>query len=294
MASSLAPLLSDLRLAKEEDGGEETDPLPDASAVEAAASARVGRPVRLVTTASAATSAVEHLRRHPTLAVDCEGVSLSRTGRLCTVQVASPTRAYVFDLVANADVLRPGAADLLTDAAVVKVFHDCRRDADALAHQAGVWVEGVRDTQVAFELSRLDAGRPRPLPVSLTALLRLHVKGAAGGGTAAAAALKARIKARYATTPNLWELRPLDAEALTYATNDVVHLVAIHEALAATCAPRRAAARLAAAAAAHAAAYRDLPEEVSAAAAAADFDRLRAAADAGRPQRLRRGAGRYR
>lgn len=291
MASSAASLLSDLRLA--EDGEGEEDPLPDASAVEAAASARVGRPVRLVTTASAAAAATAHLRRHATLAVDCEGVRLSRTGRLCTVQVASATRAYVFDLVAAPDVLRPGVAGLLADAAVVKVFHDCRHDAEALAHQAGVWVAGVRDTQVAFELSRLAAGRPRPLPVSLATLLRLHAAGAAGGG-AAGAALKARITARYAATPDLWAVRPLDADALTYATNDVVHLVGIHAALAAACGPRGAEERLAAAAAAYAAAFRDRPEGVGEAAARADMDRRRAAANAGRPRCLRRGAGRYR
>lgn len=292
MASSATSLLSELRLAEDGDD-EEEDPLPDASAAEAAASARVGRPVRLVTTASAAAAATAHLRRHATLAVDCEGVRLSRTGRLCTVQVASATRAYVFDLVAAADVLQPGVADLLTDVAVIKVFHDCRHDSEALAHQAGVWVAGVRDTQVAYELSRLTAGRSRPLPVSLTTLLRLHVPSAAGGG-AAGAALKARMKARYETTPNLWEVRPLDADALTYATNDVVHLVAIHAALAAACGPRGADERLAAAAATYAAAFRDRPEGVGEAAARADFDRLRAAANAGRQRLLRRGAGRYR
>lgn len=175
MGSTVDSLLDNLRLTDADAGGEDADPLPDASPVEVTASACVGLPVRLVTIRAAAAAATEHLGRHRTLAVDCEGVSLSRSGHLCTVQVASPTRAYVYDLVADATLLRAGLADILADEGVVKVFHDCRHDADALAHQAGVWVKGVRDTQVAYELSRLQDGRPRPTPVAFTTLFRQHV-----------------------------------------------------------------------------------------------------------------------
>lgn len=107
-------------------------------------------------------------------------------------------------------------------------------------------------------------------------------------------ALKGRIKARYRTTPNLWAVRPLDVDTLTYATADVVHLVAIHAALARACGPR-AGERLAAAAAAYAASFGDKPQGVGEAAARADFARLCADADArrSRPRRLGRGAGGY-
>lgn len=285
MDSTVDSLLANLHLSDNADtGSEREDPLPDASPVEAAASAHVGLPVRLITTPSAAAAATEHLRRHPTLAVDCEDVNLSRTGRLCTVQVASPTRAYVFDLVADNSLLQPGMADLLSDEAVVKVFHDCRHDAEALAHQAGVWVKGVRDTQVAYGLSRLHAGQSRPIPVSLTTLFRLHAPRSRGSGGVAGAAFKGRIKARYGTTPDLWAVRPLDVDALTYATTDVVHLVTIHAALARRCGPR-AEERLAVAATAYAASFRDRPEGVGEAAARADFQSLCAAADAGRARR---------
>eukprot|EP00741_Cyanophora_paradoxa_P023846 tig00021680_g23033.t1 len=58
----------------------------------------------LIDTPDVAEIALGNLRGAARLAVDCEGVDLSRRGRLCLVQVADPEdpslRVYAFDVVA--------------------------------------------------------------------------------------------------------------------------------------------------------------------------------------------------
>ena len=241
-------------------GGHDDANLPPPSPVESAASARTGVAVRLVTTAAAAAAAAAHLGTHDTLAVDCEGVALSRTGRLCLVQIASPTRAYVFDTAVCPGALGP-VTPLLQDAGVTKLMHDCRHDADALAHQAGVRLAGVRDTQVAYSLLVAQAGHAHSLPVSLATLLKKFAPAAA-----ADVALKAAVKARFVADAGLWAARPLDADALAYAVVDVQHLFGVYaRVVGGLDAPGRA--RVAGASDAYCRAYREGAEGAGAAAA---------------------------
>ncbi|KAK1859820.1 hypothetical protein I4F81_002414 [Pyropia yezoensis] len=241
--------------------------LPPASPAEAAASLRTGVAVRLVTSVAAATAAAAYLSTFRTLAVDCEGVALSRSGRLCLVQIASPRRAYLFDTVTCAGVLAPVRA-LLEDPSVTKLLHDCRHDADALAHQAGVLLAGVRDTQVAYGLLVAAAGHAHSLPVSLSTLLRKYAP-----ASVADVALKAAVKARFVADPGLWAARPLDADALAYAVVDVQHLFGVFgRVMRSLDAGGRE--RVAAASELYCRAYREGPEGEGPAAAKRDFERL--------------------
>lgn len=86
------------------------------------------------------------------LAVDCEGVQLSRTGALTLVQIAtseSPT-VFLFDVhsIRERDVLVRTLKVLLEDHTRAKILHDCRRDAEALFYQLGIRINNVIDTQV--------------------------------------------------------------------------------------------------------------------------------------------------
>ena len=120
-----------------------------------------------------------------TLAIDLEGVSLSRHGELCIVQVATGRRApvWAFDICAlgGAAAFAPGAPgaptlrSLLEDPALRKLFWDCRADCNALAFLHGVRPQGVLDLQlleVAHRLARSGGGAPPPTAVTgLAALL---------------------------------------------------------------------------------------------------------------------------
>ena len=85
---------------------------------------------------------------HPyTVAVDFEGVALSRTGSLCIVQVAPADGPVIlFDIVEmqRAAFDEGGLADLIQSEHVLKLWFDCRSDADALVHLYG------RDVQPAL------------------------------------------------------------------------------------------------------------------------------------------------
>lgn len=54
----------------------------------------------LITTKEQCELAVKEILdgKNKVLAVDCEGINLGRNGRLCLVQVATPTKAYLFGM----------------------------------------------------------------------------------------------------------------------------------------------------------------------------------------------------
>uniref|UniRef100_A0A7S1RDU8 C3H1-type domain-containing protein n=1 Tax=Alexandrium catenella TaxID=2925 RepID=A0A7S1RDU8_ALECA len=116
--------------------------------------------VVLVDISSEANMAVAKLRKSEQCAVDCEGESLSRKGRLHLLQVGASggQEVYVFDLQA----LGPegyeatGLKAFLEDPAKVKLMWDCREDADALLHQFNTTLKGVYDLQLEEVLTRPD------------------------------------------------------------------------------------------------------------------------------------------
>jgi hypothetical protein len=104
-----------------------------------------------------------------TVAVDTEGVRLSRSGQLTVLQVATASQVYVFDILAlgpGAFAAEPAAHDgtplslrrILEDVTITKLAWDVRRDSDALSHQFGVCLRGVLDVQLAAVALRRAAG----------------------------------------------------------------------------------------------------------------------------------------
>lgn len=180
--------------------------------------------------------AVEVLYTNDRIAVDCEGVLLSRTGRLCLLQLAAPDAIYIIDLVGNepngtqyAQSLfhKGGLKRLLEDSEVVKVMHDCRHDSDALYHQFGVKLGPVIDTQVAFSVLRRVRGMEEGLPVSLRTLLKKFQYASEGD-----LELKTSVKESIKGDDGFWLKRPLSERALCYARFDVEHLLKIAHVLA--------------------------------------------------------------
>lgn len=191
-------------------------------------------PVRThyVTTVKACRDAVDALLQCSRIAVDCEGVALSRTGRLCLLQLASPTDVFLVDLVnvndpidlshARAMFAEGGLRELLETENVTKVLHDCRHDSDALFHQFDVTLGPVVDTQVVFSVLRRARGLPEGLPVSLRTLLKKFA-----GASEDDLAMKSDVKELMKGDGDFWLTRPLCAQALQYAVLDVQHLLAV-------------------------------------------------------------------
>ncbi|XP_053330421.1 piRNA biogenesis protein EXD1 [Spea bombifrons] len=94
--------------------------------------------------------AVRHLQNQKVLGIGAVGLNLCRHGKICWLQVASKSRAYLFDvLILGPKIFKNGLQVVLEDKSILKVIHDCRWLGDFLSHQYGVVLSNVFDTQVA-------------------------------------------------------------------------------------------------------------------------------------------------
>ena len=95
------------------------------------------------------------LEQNTRLAVDCEGVSLSRKGELTVIVVATEEKAYIFDVLKlRRAIFTEGLGEILEDKSREKLTFDCRQDSDALWHQFSVKLTGVLDLQLLEILYR--------------------------------------------------------------------------------------------------------------------------------------------
>lgn len=89
------------------------------------------------------------------IAVDCEGVSLSRHGALTIIAVATEEEVYIFDVYKLGKfTFSGGLSQILEDKSCTKLMFDCREDSDALWHQFNVRLTGILDLQLLEILYR--------------------------------------------------------------------------------------------------------------------------------------------
>lgn len=123
-------------------------------AVDATPRARHQHEVIVLDTAEACARALGGLiARGDPVAVDFEGIALSRTGKLCLAQVAPRDGpVYLVDVtVMGSSAFTAGRfGELLASKAVLKLIFDCRSDSDALYHQYGVEMRNLYDVQVVY------------------------------------------------------------------------------------------------------------------------------------------------
>ena len=108
---------------------------------------------------------VETIKASSVVAVDCEGVRMSRTGPVTVVQCATRDAIYLIDVQslggrAFGDRNAGGLRDVLESSeAPLKLMFDCRMDSDALFHQFDVRLENVMDVQVLDVAARRALGK---------------------------------------------------------------------------------------------------------------------------------------
>jgi len=172
----------------------------------------------IITTIAQCEAAIKEIYMHKIIAVDCEGVNLGRTGKLCLVQIATVCKPYLFDIIEGGPTLfQHGLRCLLEDPLILKVMHDCRLDSDALFHEYQVNLQCVYDTQIGFAIVQRQQDGFTPLPVGLNTLLRRFGLGATNEA-------KDIMKEEMQKDPQFWQKRPMSDIALLYARQDVTHL----------------------------------------------------------------------
>lgn len=179
--------------------------------------------------------AVQELLYEQEVALDVEGVGLSRHGRIALIQICSSHgHVYLFDITtmgAAAFEVGPGGGGLrmlLENNSVCKVVFDGRNDCDALYHIFWVRVRNVYDLQVLHALKYSD-NDDRYLKGFKECLSKSGVLNARE--QAEADAIKDQGKMMFAPTYGgsygVWEARPLCQALVDYAVTDVRHMLNI-------------------------------------------------------------------
>ena len=153
--------------------------------------------------------AISSLKGASHIAVDLEG-NLDASGNLSLITVEGGGKIYVFDILTCPDILGAGLANVLQDQNLVKIFHDCRADSEALFGQNNITLCNVFDTQIAHAI--MEGRDARSFRVGLNGVLELY--------SSYTNPHKYVVKHR----PGLWEKRPLPALLLEYSAYDVKFL----------------------------------------------------------------------
>ena len=165
--------------------------------------------IELVVEPSRLAQVVDHISRTTRGALDIESNGFFRyPERICLVQLATADTAILLDPLAVEDVQPLG--DLMGNGSVEKVFHAADYDLRSLDRDWGFRVSNLFDTSIAAALT----GSPQ---LGLQAVLQEHV----------GVELKKDPKLQRSD----WTKRPLSAEALSYAANDVLYLGRLRDVL---------------------------------------------------------------
>ena len=181
------------------------------------------------------------LERNTLLAVDCEGVSLSRKGALTIVTVATEEKAYVFDVLKlGKAVFSGGLGEILEDKSHEMLMFDCREDADALWHQFNVKLSGVLDLQLLEIMYRREnaAANPSHFASSYARSWRPHdIESIYGFGRCLELYVQDRNLMKAKDTGSrllkhdsgIWRKRPLSERLIEYCSVDTVGMFRLFE-----------------------------------------------------------------
>ncbi|MCP1833553.1 ribonuclease D [Bradyrhizobium sp. USDA 4532] len=163
----------------------------------------------LISTTSDLAAACDRLAKHKVITVDTEFLrETTYYPLLCVVQMASADEAVVVDALAPSIDLKP-FFDLMSNEAVLKVFHAARQDIEIVWHLSGTIPHPIFDTQVAAMVLGY-------------------------GDSIAYDQLVDRVTGHRPDKTHRftdWSRRPLTDEQLHYAVSDVTHLREVFAAL---------------------------------------------------------------
>jgi ribonuclease D len=176
-------------------------------------------PARWIATSEALSSALELLSDSDFVALDTEFMR-ERTyyAELCLIQAATPAACVIIDPLAITD-LTP-LWNFLYDRRRVKVLHSARQDLEVLSLAIG------RSSQASPDSPRLPAQVPGPIFDTQIAAALLGSSAQIGYATLVAERLNHSLAKGQTRTD--WSQRPLTAEQLAYAADDVRYLVQLY------------------------------------------------------------------
>ncbi|XP_050412144.1 uncharacterized protein LOC126827031 [Patella vulgata] len=162
---------------------------------------------------------IETLMKEEIISCDAEGINLGKDGPLTLLQIATTDgHVYLFDIHKEKRMFQDGGLkQLLESNHVLKVFHACSSDSQALEYQFGVSLKNVFDTQVAHLVILEQQGRLIPQMLKLSKICEIY-------GTTKMEE-KTGMHKKWNKVFDYWEIRPLTEEMIEYACADVRVLV---------------------------------------------------------------------
>lgn len=165
-------------------------------------------PAPIITSQRALDDELKRMRAAGQFAFDTEFIrDETFDAQLCLIQIACEGRIILVDPIADLDV--SGFWGLVCDPAVLKVVHAGKEDFDVCLRAIGRAPRNIFDVQIAAGF----VGLGYPLSLARLVMAVLH---------------KRLSKAQTLTN---WSRRPLTADQVEYAIDDVAHLPVIHERL---------------------------------------------------------------
>ena len=176
---------------------------------------------------------IKDLGREKEIAVDCEGMNLSREGTLDILSIATRHRdVYLFDIAKlGALAFEAGLKGLLESDRTThtKLLYDCRNDADALLHIYDVKLAGVLDLQLLEVIHRRNRGQRIEYLRGLKKSLETYVN------DQKMEIIKRKgineIEESKKKDVNIWAARPLSDELKEYCAVDVAALFPLQKIL---------------------------------------------------------------
>ena len=165
---------------------------------------------------SALKEAIESLNNARVISIDCEGVHLSRKGKLTLVQIRKDEgQIFIFDIfkLKSIEFLK----SIIESDKILKLAFDFRNDYDALFHQFGISPRNVLDLQLIEFWFRENLSLEKNIP--LWAFKNI-AKGKLGWTCLYLPSLKDKVS-KIKMTNETWLNRPLTKELLQYSANDV-------------------------------------------------------------------------
>src|SRR5215475_3358457 len=104
-------------------------------------------PLSIVTNERELDDAVNAISGSASLGVDTETTALDPfRARIRLLQIATPSRSFVFDLFEHNALRDARIRALLESPSTIKIFHNAKFDLKMLLHHCGIEVRGIFDT----------------------------------------------------------------------------------------------------------------------------------------------------
>lgn len=149
------------------------------------------------------------------IALDAEGVDLSRLGVTSIVQIATPEQCFIIDVLGKVadDPLVAWLRCILEDNSVTKIIHDCRTDSDALLHHLSIRLTNVHDTSCWHNAITGEADKNLNDTLNHYGLPPNTV----------------RDRQVYDRNHAFWATRPLTRQMIEWASGDLLSIFALQE-----------------------------------------------------------------